>query len=104
MTIKEIHERDLKHFLEKPEDYTIRFYNSVEPRSSRVIYALLLFNGDTRSWDISFRARKKMIKSFDTRKSFAEAKELLIEKAHNYIQKGYKITVLSTGYDIPPNF
>ena len=102
--MKEIHEKDLKHFLEKHKDYTIRFYNSGKPRPSQVIYALLLFNGDTNSWDISFRARKKMIESFDTRKSFAEAKELLIEKAHGYIQKCYKITVLSTGYDIPPNF
>ncbi len=38
----------------------------------------------------------------ESKKEFSEAKQTLIEKTQDYLQKGYKVTSIDSGYYVPP--
>jgi len=93
---------NIQSFLEREGDWTIRLLNkSIQP-PKQYIFALLWFNGSTSLWTVRFLEQNLRPAFEESKKEFTGAKQILIEKARVYLSKGYKITVLASGYDIPP--
>ena len=91
---------EIRELIERESGYTVRLFKKDLPRSEQVIFGLLLSNGNTDSWFIRFVTRKKDVIFADRRKNFEEAKQLLVEKAQNYLDMGYKVTKVTSGYEI----
>lgn len=89
-------------FLEKESDYTIRLLSKHVPVPKRYIFALLWFNGHTGLWIARLLDQNLKPVFEESKKEFSEAKYILIKKIGDWLFKGYKITALQTGYDIPP--
>ena len=100
--MEEISIQRVESFLEREGDYTIRLLNKSVPPPKRYIFALLRFNGNTGLWMTRLLGQNMRPIFEESRKEFLEAKEILIQKIRDYVFKGYKVTVMQTGYDIPP--
>ena len=91
----------MESFLEKPNDYTIRLLNKTMPKPESIIHVLLRFDGNSQLWVVSVSARKRVTKFLETRANFEDAKALVVNEVWEYLQMGYKLTVMTTGYYIP---
>jgi len=93
---------NVKTFLEKEGDWTIRLLNKNLPSPKKYIFGLLRFDGNKNTWTVRFLQQNRTVNYENDRKSFLEAKQLLIEEIPTYLRNGYNITVLVSGYEIPP--
>ena len=91
---------EVKDLIERESGYTVRLLNKEAQKSAQVIFGLLLFDGKTYSWVIRFVTRKKNFIFADSRENFKKAKQLLVEKVQNYLDTGYKVTKVTTGYEV----
>ena len=92
----------VESFLEREGDYTIRLFNRSVPPPKRYIFALLWFNGRTGLWMARLLNQNLTAMSEESKREFSGAKQILVGKIRSYISKGYKITVLQSGYYVPP--
>lgn len=93
---------NLEAFLGKEGDWTVRLLNRSIPPPEQYLFALLWFRGDTGLWVAHFLEQHLRVISEESNREFMVAKQILIEKIGDFISKGYKITAVSSGYDIPP--
>ena len=89
-------------FLEKEGDWTVRLLNKSISPPKQYIFALLWFNDNTGLWMVRFLEQNMRPAFEESKKEFRAAKQILIEKARGYLSRGYKITGLTSSYDIPP--
>ncbi len=81
-------ELKVESLIEREGDYTVRLLNKDTHKPERVIFGLLLFDGNISSWLIRFMTRKRVVMFADSRKRFEEARQVLIEKVDNYLDMG----------------
>jgi len=110
----------LQEFISNENDYTIRLRKKDLPEEDRNMAFFLQFDGNSYTWILLTLKRVPHLRklSKDERKNllsnrwrlvdevkfktFLEAKLRLIEMANALISKGYKITNMSTLFDLSP--
>ena len=92
----------VKTLLEKEGDWTVSLLNENLPSPKKYIFALLHFDGNKGTWTVRFVQQNSVVNFEHDRKSFFEAKQLLIEEIRTYLRSGCNIAAIDSGYEIPP--
>jgi hypothetical protein len=101
--MKELSLDIIDNYLNKEGDWTIRLLNKNLSSPRKYIFALLRFDGERNIWTVKFQQQNRIVSFEEDGKDYLEAKQLLMQKIPDYLQTGYKITVVASGYYIPPS-
>lgn len=82
----------------------MRLLNRAELGPKTGIYGALWFDATSDSWKVRFMNRKDQTQSLAEPRSFEEAMEVLVSGVQGYLETGYKLTGVVTGYASPRSF
>jgi hypothetical protein len=91
----------VKTFLEKEGDCTIRLLNRNLSNPEKYIFGVIWFDGNKDTWTVRFLQKNWAVKYENGMKKFSDAKESLIKETQTYLDNGYKITALISGFNTP---